>query len=120
MDTTFGLVKNAGSEKYIPIPIAMESLLPPRGFTFNDDKSETRIFNYALDADLKSSRASSQAIGRVLRKIPTEGRGRQTTHSLRGNLKDMFMQMTAADDLDIKYGTDAPTLLIEKMMLAGS
>ena len=32
----------------------------------------------------------------------------------------MFMQMTAADDLDIKYGTDAPTLLIEKMMLAGS
>jgi|TARA_B110000238_G_C15837207_1_gene315356 PmbA protein len=40
--------------------------------------------------------------------------------TIAGNLKDMFMQMTAADDLDIKYGTDAPTLLIEKMMLAGS
>ncbi len=37
-----------------------------------------------------------------------------------GNLKDMFMNMTAADDLDIKYGTDAPTVRIDKMMLAGS
>ncbi|MDG1708661.1 MAG: metallopeptidase TldD-related protein [Emcibacteraceae bacterium] len=40
--------------------------------------------------------------------------------TIAGNLKDMYMQMTAADDLEIKYGTDAPTLRIDKMMLAGS
>ena len=39
--------------------------------------------------------------------------------TIAGNLKDMYMQMTAADDLEIKYGTDAPTLRIDKMMLAG-
>lgn len=37
-----------------------------------------------------------------------------------GNLKDMFMNLTAANDLEIKYGTDAPTVRIDKMMLAGS
>jgi PmbA protein len=47
------------------------------------------------------------------------------THSVNeitiaGNLKEMYMQMTPADDLEIKYGTDAPTIRIEKMMLAGS
>lgn len=40
--------------------------------------------------------------------------------TIAGNLKDMYMQMTAADDLEIKYGTDSPTLRIDKMMLAGS
>ena len=39
---------------------------------------------------MKSSRASSQACIRVLHKIPTKGKGRQVTHSLRGNLKDML------------------------------
>ena len=90
IDTTFGLVKNCGSERYIPIPTAMAKLMPPRGFTFDKDKLETRIFNYSLDADMKSSRASSQACIRVLHKIPTKGKGRQVTHSLRGNLKDML------------------------------
>lgn len=40
--------------------------------------------------------------------------------TIAGNLKDMYKNITAADDLEIKYGTDAPTLRIEKMMLAGS
>lgn len=40
--------------------------------------------------------------------------------TIAGNLKEMYMNMTPADDLEIKYGTDAPTLRIEKMMLAGS
>ena len=40
--------------------------------------------------------------------------------TIAGNLKDMFMNMTAADDLNIKYGTDAPTLRIEGMITAGS
>lgn len=40
--------------------------------------------------------------------------------TIAGNLKDMYMNMIAADDLEIRYGTDAPTLRIERMMLAGS
>lgn len=36
-----------------------------------------------------------------------------------GNLLDMFLHMTAADDLEFRYGTDAPTLLIEGMTIAG-
>ncbi len=40
--------------------------------------------------------------------------------TIAGNLKDMYLNMTAADDLEIKYGTDAPTVRIDKMMLAGN
>lgn len=40
--------------------------------------------------------------------------------TIAGNLKEMYQQITAADDLEIKYGTDAPTVRIDKMMLAGS
>lgn len=36
-----------------------------------------------------------------------------------GNLIDMFMNMTPADDLEFRYGTDAPTLRIEGMTVAG-
>ncbi|MBL4665822.1 MAG: TldD/PmbA family protein [Sneathiella sp.] len=37
-----------------------------------------------------------------------------------GNLKDMFMNLTPADDLEFKFGTNAPTLRIEGMMVAGT
>jgi len=40
--------------------------------------------------------------------------------TIAGNLKDMFLNMTAADDLDMKYGTDAPTVRIDGMMIAGA
>jgi len=40
--------------------------------------------------------------------------------TIAGNLKDMYLNMTPADDLEIRHGTDAPTLRIEKMMIAGS
>jgi len=40
--------------------------------------------------------------------------------TIASNLKDMYLNMQAADDLTIKYGTDSPTLLIEQMMIAGS
>lgn len=36
-----------------------------------------------------------------------------------GNLKDMFKHITAADDLELRYGIDAPTLRIDGMTLAG-
>jgi PmbA protein len=40
--------------------------------------------------------------------------------TIAGNLKDMFLQITPANDLEFKRGTDAPTLRIEGMTLAGA
>lgn len=39
--------------------------------------------------------------------------------TIAGNLKDMFRNMTAADDLEFRYAVNTPTLLIEGMTLAG-
>lgn len=36
-----------------------------------------------------------------------------------GNLKDMFKNLIAADDLEIKYAFNAPTLRFNKMSVAG-
>jgi PmbA protein len=40
--------------------------------------------------------------------------------TIAGNLKEMFLHLTPADDLVFKRGTDAPTLRIEGMTLAGA
>jgi PmbA protein len=40
--------------------------------------------------------------------------------TIASNLKEMFLRMVPADDLDRNFGTAAPTLLIEGMTLAGS
>ncbi len=40
--------------------------------------------------------------------------------TIAGNLKDMFLHITPASDLEFKRGTDAPTLRIEGMTLAGA
>ena len=40
--------------------------------------------------------------------------------TIAGNLKDMFLQLTPANDLKFKYGTNAPTTLVEGMTIAGS
>ena len=39
--------------------------------------------------------------------------------TIAGNLNDMFLNLTAANDLEYRYGVDAPTLRIEGMTLAG-
>lgn len=39
--------------------------------------------------------------------------------TIAGNLKDMFLRMTAANDLVFRYGIDAPTLRVEGMTVAG-
>ncbi len=36
-----------------------------------------------------------------------------------GNLKDMFANLTPADDLQFRFGTDAPTIRIDGMTVAG-
>lgn len=40
--------------------------------------------------------------------------------TIASNLKDMFKTLRAANDLSFKYGTNAPTLLVEGMTLAGA
>ena len=37
-----------------------------------------------------------------------------------GNLLDMFMNLTPADDLEFKFGTNAPSVRIDGMMVAGT
>jgi PmbA protein len=40
--------------------------------------------------------------------------------TIAGNLKDMYLHMAAADDLRFRRGTDAPTLRVDGMTLAGA
>ena len=39
--------------------------------------------------------------------------------TIAGNLKDMLRTLVPADDLEFRYGTNAPTVLIPEMMIAG-
>ncbi len=39
--------------------------------------------------------------------------------TIAGNLAEMFLQLTPADDLEFRYGIDAPTLRIDGMTVAG-
>ncbi|MEL3890573.1 TldD/PmbA family protein [Ferrovibrio sp. MS7] len=39
--------------------------------------------------------------------------------TIAGNLKEMFKRITPASDLVFRYGTDAPTVLVEGMTIAG-
>jgi PmbA protein len=37
-----------------------------------------------------------------------------------GNLKDMFLRMIAANDLEFRVGADSPTLRIDDLTVAGA
>tara|TARA_B100000579_G_C22779778_1_gene828623 strand:+ start:45 stop:1361 length:1317 start_codon:yes stop_codon:yes gene_type:complete len=39
--------------------------------------------------------------------------------TIAGNFKDMFKNITLADDLDFEYSTNSPTMMIEGMVVAG-
>ncbi len=40
--------------------------------------------------------------------------------TIAGNLKDMFLNLTPANDLEFRYGVDAPTVRIDGMTVAGT
>ena len=40
--------------------------------------------------------------------------------TIASNLKDMFLSLTPANDLDLRYGIDSPTVRIDGMSVAGS
>ncbi|HTO81576.1 MAG TPA: metallopeptidase TldD-related protein, partial [Methylomirabilota bacterium] len=39
--------------------------------------------------------------------------------TIAGNLKDMFLNLTPADDLEFRHGMDAPTIRVDGMTVAG-
>ena len=39
--------------------------------------------------------------------------------TIAGNFNEIFKNITLADDLEFKYSTNAPTLLVEGMIVAG-
>jgi PmbA protein len=39
--------------------------------------------------------------------------------TIAGNLKEMFTHLTPASDLEFRFGTDAPTIRIDGMTVAG-
>ena len=40
--------------------------------------------------------------------------------TIAGNLRDMFLETTPANDLEFRYGNNAPTLRIDGLMVAGT
>ena len=40
--------------------------------------------------------------------------------TIAGNIKDMFLSLGAADDLEFRHGFDAPTVRVDGMTVAGS
>ena len=42
-----------------------------------------------------------------------------TEATIAGNLKDMFLEMTPANDIDLRFSTTAPSIRIDGMMVAG-
>ena len=42
-----------------------------------------------------------------------------TEATIAGNLKDMFLEMTPANDIDMRFSTTAPSIRIDGMMVAG-
>ncbi|MDE0781095.1 MAG: metallopeptidase TldD-related protein [Alphaproteobacteria bacterium] len=42
-----------------------------------------------------------------------------TEMTIAGNLRDMYLSLTPADDLEFRYGTNSPTLRIEGLTVAG-
>ena len=42
-----------------------------------------------------------------------------TGRIITNNLNDMFLRLSPANDLEFRYGIDAPTIRIEGMTLAG-
>ena len=39
--------------------------------------------------------------------------------TIAGNFKDMFQNMTLANDLEFEYSTNSPTMMVEGMVVAG-
>ena len=102
VDLTKALVKNQGSKRLLPIPDCLWPLFPPRGQQLTVKgvchSPDGRLFDYTLDTDGKAARAASQACRRQLSKI--EKHGRQVTHSMRGNLKDLLRDAGISKELN--------------------
>ena len=87
-DTRFGIVKNTGSERLIPLPNFIN--MPERG--------SGRLFDYSLDDDGKAQRQTSNTLNRHIEKIRENNR--QVVHSLRETLKDLLRDYGVSKEIN--------------------
>jgi len=107
---------------------------PPHPSTTNLYMAAGTISPAALMADIKSGFYITELIGFGVNGITGDySRGAAgfwiedgeiaypvSEMTVAGNLKDMFLNITPADDLAFRYGTNAPTIRIEGMTVAGA
>lgn len=107
---------------------------PPRPSTTNFYMAAGKISPEALMADIKDGFYVTEAFGMGVNDVTgdySQGaagfwieNGKLTYAvsgiTIAGNMKDMFLNVTPASDLEMQYGTNAPTLRIEGMTIAGA
>ena len=106
---------------------------PPSPGTTNVYMENGSVSVAELMADIKSGLYITQMIGMGVNGVTGDySRGATgfwiengeiaypvTEITVAGNLKDMFLHLIPADDLEFKFGVDAPTLRIDGMTVAG-
>ncbi len=106
---------------------------PPGPSTTNLHLAPGRLSPQALIADIASGFYCTELIGHGVNNVTGDySRGAAgfwiekgeiaypvSEITIAGNLKDMFLNLTPADDLVFRYGTNAPTLRVEGMTVAG-
>jgi PmbA protein len=107
---------------------------PPSPSTTNLYLPAGRITRDALLADIKSGLYVNELMGFGINGVTGDySRGASgfwiengelaypiSEVTIAGNLKDMFLNMLPADDLKFRYGTDAPTIRVDGLTIAGS
>ncbi len=106
---------------------------PPSPSTSNLYLKPGSVSPAALMADIKSGFMITELIGMSLNSLTGDySRGAVgfwiedgaiaypvSEVTIAGNVIDMFAQLSAADDLEFRYGVDAPTLRVDGMTVAG-
>ena len=98
---------------------------------FHDARTEELMFqNYdgghpvneiaVHDAEREVVTAGAPQESRLYELIEKGAMGRAVSEiTIAGNLNDMFARMVVANDLEYKFATNAPTIMIEGMTIAG-
>ena len=89
-DLTEAIVKTGGSQRFVPIPDALLTMLPEVG--------QGRLFTYPLDKDGKAQKKASERLGKHIHKV--RDNERQVTHSLRGTLKDLLRDAGVSKEIN--------------------
>ena len=119
LKTTGNASRSVGS----PPGVSTSNLYMTNGLkSYNDILSSINYGFYATEligmgVNLVSGDYSMGASGMLIEKGEITHAVSEVT--IASNLKEIFMNLSAANDLEFKYRTNAPTVLIESMTLAG-